>query len=47
MPKHVPEIPESWLESDSDRSLPPGAALLLAILISAVFWSWVAWFALS
>jgi hypothetical protein len=47
MPKPVPEHPESWIEGEGDRSLPPGAALLLAILISALFWSFVAWVALS
>lgn len=47
MPKPVPELPESWGEGEGDRSLPPGAALLLAILVSALFWSWVAWVTLT
>jgi hypothetical protein len=47
MPKPVPESPESWIEGECERSLPPGAALLLAILISGLFWSWVAWVVLT
>lgn len=38
---------EALIESEGERALPPGAALLLAILISALFWSFVAWVALS
>lgn len=47
MAKPIPELPESWVEGDGDRSLPPGAGLLLAILISLLFWSCVAWVTLS
>ena len=39
-------IPPSMVERDSDRTVPPGGGLLIAIAVSVAFWGALVWLVL-
>ena len=39
-------IPPSMVERDSDRTVPPGGGLMIAVVVSFAFWGALVWLVL-